>query len=202
MINNRNSILIESVTQKGEEFIDVQYPPTMENLNPLKRDNMKFISWFRVKQFFGDGKYCLFNNIKVRSQVLRDKGYSYLIDSLNILSTQPGLIIRLFEYTEKNDQGIYSIWVNVNGMWKEILVDENVPIYGLKDGGKAKFMFSSPNHEKREIWLLLLEKALAKAYGGYHRLYSGNETYVLRDLTGAPVISHQVVNIPDNQKIT
>lgn len=49
MINNRNSILIESVTQKGEEFIDVQYPPTMENLAPLKRPNMKFISWFRIK---------------------------------------------------------------------------------------------------------------------------------------------------------
>lgn len=89
------------------------------------------------------------------------------MDSLNILSTQPGLVIRLFEYTEKNDQGIYSIWVNVNGLWKEILVDENVPIYSLQEGGKAKFMFTSPNHEKREIWLLLLEKALAKAYGGY-----------------------------------
>lgn len=131
MINNRNSILIESVTQKEEEFIDLQYPPTMDNLLPLKRENMKFISWFRIKQFFSDGKYCLFNNIKVRSQILRDKGYSYLIDSLNILSTQPGLIIRLFEYTEKNDQGIYSIWVNVNGIWKEILVDENIPIYSL-----------------------------------------------------------------------
>jgi calpain-15 len=62
-------------------------------------------------------------------------------------------------------------------------------------------LFSSPNHDKREIWLLLLEKALAKAYGGYHKLYSGNETYILRDLTGAPVIAHQIVNIPDQQQI-
>jgi hypothetical protein len=58
-------------------------------------------------------------------------------------------------------------------------------------------MFTSPNHEKREIWLLLLEKALAKAYGGYQRLYNGNETYILRDLTGAPVITHQVVHVQD-----
>ena len=77
-----------------------------------------------------------------------------------------------------------------------------MPIYSLEEEGKAKFMFSSPNHEKREIWLLLLEKALAKSYGGYHKLYNSNETYVLRDLTGAPVSSHEIVHIAENQAIT
>lgn len=190
MIDNSKNAIIDSAFQSSDQFVDLEYPPTLENLKNLKRENMKYISWFPIKDFFADQKYCLFNNIRLRSQIMRDKGFSYLIDALNILSTQPGLVIRLFEYTEKIDQGIYSIWINLNGIWKETLVDENVPIYSLEEDGKAKFMFTTPSHEKREIWYLLLEKALAKAYGGYHRLYNSNETYTLRDLTGAPVISN------------
>ena len=202
MVQNSNSAVIESALQSDVQFIDSEYPPVEENLQHLKRDNMKYISWFCIKDFFPDQKYCLFNNIKLRSQIMRDKGFSYLVDALNIMSTQPGLVIRLFEFTERTEQGIYSIWINFNGIWKEIVVDEHVPIYSLEEEGKAKFMFSNPNLEKREIWYLLLEKALAKAYGGYHRLYNSNETYTIRDLTGAPVISNQLIHIADQQHIT
>jgi calpain-15 len=202
MIDESRNEIIQSAVQRKEPFCDPEYPPITENLLSLKRDNMKYISWFPVSDFFAQQSYCLFNNIKVRSQIMRDKGYSYLVDSLNIMSTQPGLVIRLFEYTERVEQGVYSIWVNVNGIWREIIVDENVPIYSLEEDGKAKFMFTTPNHEKREIWHLLLEKALAKAYGGYQRLYNSNEAYTLRDLTGAPVISSELVHISENQNIT
>lgn len=145
MIDNSKNAVIDKAFQSTEQFIDPEYPPTMDNLKMLKRENMKYIAWFAIQDFFGDQKYCLFNNIRLRSQIMRDKGFSYLVDSLNVLSTQPGLVIRLFEFTEKIDQGIYSIWVNLNGIWKEVIVDENVPIYSLEEDGKAKFMFTNPN---------------------------------------------------------
>lgn len=37
-----------------------------------------------------------------------------------------------------------------------------------------------------EIWLLLLEKAYAKMYGGYLNIEGGNPSHALKDITGAP----------------
>ena len=82
MVQNSNSAVIESALQSDAQFIDSEYPPVEENLQHLKRDNMKYISWFCIKDFFPDQKYCLFNNIKLRSQIMRDKGFSYLVDAL------------------------------------------------------------------------------------------------------------------------
>jgi calpain-15 len=38
----------------------------------------------------------------------------------------------------------------------------------------------------KELWVLILEKAYAKAYGGYLPIEGGDPCYALRDLTGAP----------------
>lgn len=202
MISNKTGLFVQQCLEKEEEFVDANYGPTKENLEPLKKENMKFISWFRIKNFFKDGKFCLFNDIALKKQVLRDRGYSHIVDALNALSVQPCLVIRLFEYTETNKNGIYSIWINLNGIWKEIIVDDYVPIFSYEENGKAQFYFSSPDLEKREIWMILLEKALAKAYGGYDRLYNGASNYVLRDLTGAPVVTESIIHIAEKQKIT
>lgn len=44
--------------------------------------------------------------------------------------------------------------------------------------------FSRANGE--ELWVILLEKAYAKAYGSYEAIEGGNPAIALRDLTGAP----------------
>lgn len=202
LISNKTGTLLHEALESDKEFVDQGYAPTMENLQPLKRENMGFISWFRIMNFFKDGKFCLFNDFSLKKQVLRDRGYSHIVDAMNALSTQPCLVIRLFEYTETNKKGVYSIWLNVNGMWKETIIDDYVPIFSYDEKGKAQFYFSSPNLEKREIWMILLQKALAKAYGGFDRLYNGNSNYILRDLTGAPVKTHPIIYIAGKQKIT
>lgn len=202
MISSKTSNFIQETLEKPDPFVDASYPPTMENLTPLKRENMNFISWFKLPNFFKDGKFCLFNDFSLRKQVLRDRGYSHITDALNVLSVQPCLVIRLFEYTETNQKGIYSVWLNINGMWKEIIIDDYIPIFSYQEKGKVQFYFLTPNLDKREVWMILLQKALAKAYGGFHRLYNGSSAYILRDLTGAPVGTESIIYIAEKQKIT
>lgn len=36
------------------------------------------------------------------------------------------------------------------------------------------------------MWVILLEKAYAKAYGSYWEIVGGDPVHALRDLTGAP----------------
>lgn len=124
-------------------------------------------------------------------------GYSYIIDALNTLSSQPGLVVRLFESTQKNPQGFYQIWLNICGEWKEVLIDDHIPIFCNKDKTKAQFYFTNPSSDpqNREIWYLLLEKALAKVFGSYKGLYAGSEANLLRCLTGAPVNDFPVIHI-------
>lgn len=48
--------------------------------------------------------------------------------------------------------------------WKTIVIDEKIPCYA----GTTKPRFAQAN--SREIWVLLMEKAFAKMYGGYDKL--------------------------------
>jgi calpain-15 len=61
------------------------------------------------------------------------------------------------------------------------VVDDYFPIIG-----PGRPAFARPTEGQNEIWVMLLEKAYAKAYGGYYRLNLGRAGEALRDLTGAP----------------
>ena len=64
------------------------------------------------------------------------------------------------------------------GEWTNIVVDDYFPCFNNTTA------FSRANGD--ELWVLLLEKAYAKAYGSYEIIEGGNPAFALRDLTGAP----------------
>lgn len=94
----------------------------------------------------------------------------------------PEAIFRLFG---ENDEmtvckhGVYSVLLCLDGRWKEVVVDDYFP---CDQGGHPAF--SRPLHQ--EIWVMLLEKAVAKAFGNYANLESGHSGFAMNLLTGAP----------------
>jgi hypothetical protein len=116
--------VIQQLEQSGQVFADPEHSPTDETIKSVQTANMKYISWYRIHDFYGDRDYAIFQKFKIKDQVMRNMGYSYIIDALNTLSSQPGLVVRLFESTQKNPQGFYQIWMNVCGEWKETLIDD------------------------------------------------------------------------------
>lgn len=195
---------IDKVLESGaQEFKDLSFSPEDQSLNPIAQKNsklVKFIFWYRIKNFFKE-KYSLYKEIKMSTQVAYNPAYSYIIDAMNVLSTQPGLVLRLFEKKKVNSQGIYSVWLNINGIWKNFIIDDYLPVFGDVNK-RTQFFFSTPNPEQCEIWYCLLEKALAKAYGGYHCLANGTENYAMRDFTGAPYKISEIGTIPQGKILT
>jgi calpain-15 len=100
---------------------------------------------------------------------------------LEIYSIRKNIRVNLFYLSKQSqEKGVYGVWLNINGMWKLITLDSYFPMkYGQ--------LFGSRN-EGAELWVMLIEKAYAKAFGSYMTIEGrgGSPTDALRDLTGAP----------------
>ena len=70
------------------------------------------------------------------------------------------------------------MWLNLFGEWQHVVIDDFIPVKNKAPS------YSRANGD--ELWVLLLEKAYAKAYGSYEIIEGGNPAIALRDLTGAP----------------
>lgn len=105
-------------------------------------------------------------------------GDCYFLCALSALAERPNLILRLFHSKEYNDCGFYAVWLNFFGEWTLYTIDDIFPCF------KNQPAFSKSNGD--ELWVILLEKAYAKAYGSYEIIEGGNPSTALKDLTGAP----------------
>ncbi len=88
---------------------------------------------------------------------------SWLLSAVSALAERPALLERLFITKELNEYGIYRVKICKNGEWVTVTVDDYFPCYPL---GAPIFARTQGN----ELWLLLLEKALAKLHGSYSSL--------------------------------
>lgn len=89
---------------------------------------------------------------------------------------------RLFENSKYlSPNGSYCVWLwDSNLQISPVVVDDRLP---FDDEDKPVYTDSAPY-----IWLMLLEKALAKKLGGYHRLYEATCMEVVGFLTGSPFV--------------
>lgn len=69
------------------------------------------------------------------------------------------------------------------GEWRLVLVDDYFPCNSLNHPAYSKS--NGP-----ELWVLLIEKAYAKAYGNYKKIEAGLTGQAIRDLTGSPYTYH------------
>lgn len=96
------------------------------------------------------------------------RGYSFkLMYVVNfLLKLNPIIISRLFENKKFiNPFGIYCIWLKgMDGLFAPIIINDE---FAFNTDGD--FIYSSIGVD-HSIWFILLEKAIAKLLGGYHRI--------------------------------
>jgi hypothetical protein len=128
----------------------------------------------------------------------------WLCASLAALALQPDRVINLFTSRCNPALGFYEVRFNSCGRWKSVSVDDSFPLVSRRGLG-ATLICSRPAPRcavatqttsqchadvslwsHREGWVMLLEKAFAKAHGGYSSLQNGYGSEALQGLTGFP----------------
>jgi len=126
-------------------------------------------------------------NSKIEKKVSSLADYNGNVLFMSILSglaIEPSLIKRLVDVEVFNNFGVYSIWLNFEGFWRKVIVDDRMPY------DEQGFVYSGVNPDTLSIWPLLIEKAYAKCYEGYNRIpIDKGLAFYLKDLTGAPVLA-------------
>ena len=137
--------------------------------------------WYKPKDIFKGEDYCVMKSpvkpMDVRQRVLGD---CYFLSSLMALADYPHRLERIFRTKEVQPSGCYCVALCVMGVWEEIIIDDSFPC--SKVSKKPCFSDSL----KKELWVLLIEKAFAKISGGYSNLFGGLDSEAMYMLTGAP----------------
>ena len=184
-------------------FIDLEFPPLPNSLMSKTtadfEDSKAFegLIWKRAIEF---AEYPhLFGPMISISDIEQGKlGNCGFAASLTAISIYPELIKDLFLFpvvnAENNNNhnnnfnektissiGLYEIRLCHNGIWRHYTIDDLIPCnyYGTP-------AFSS-HENKNLLWVSLIEKCAAKAYGGYDRLIAFCKLNAFNDLTGCPV---------------
>ena len=179
--------LMQYCRQNRFVFVDKQFQPNKSALagNPVHREyrnQFDQLRWVRPKEIFKSQPFALFADISPNDILQGSLGDCYFLCALASLAEFPDLISRLFDFDTCNEHGVQSLWLNINGAWKNFIIDEYLPC--VSGSGQHNLAFSKTT--QNELWVLLLEKAYAKAYGSFWDIVGGDPAVALRDLTGAP----------------
>ena len=107
-------------------------------------------------------------------------GNCWTIASIASIAEDTGDIYKLFDTKERNAAGIYSIRLWNMGIPVSVVIDD---YFAFKADNTPAFAPLSP---QKEIWPMLLEKAIAKSIANYDFAAVGTPNDAMFIATGAP----------------
>eukprot|EP00756_Hemistasia_phaeocysticola_P008073 Hpha_TRINITY_DN14485_c3_g1::TRINITY_DN14485_c3_g1_i1::g.157968::m.157968/K08582/CAPN15; calpain-15 len=159
------------------EYTDSSFPPEPATLGGKDAQDTS-ITWTRASQM--QEGMCLFQGEIEPGDIQQGGlGNCWLMSSFACLAEYPGALQNMFDQRETSQRGKYTITLYENGRPKEVTIDDFIP---CKYGKNPKY--AQPNGP--EMWVMLLEKAVAKSYGSYEAIVGGNVMKGLAMLTGDP----------------
>ena len=200
--------------KKNIKFIDLDFLPSDELVIGKYDNSMKeyldyIIHWRRPEDFITDDlitenisekELRVFNNNgepepnDIHQGLLPD---NHLASAFSALAEKYNLIKRLFKSEKYNNFGIYQIKLCVAGEWITIVIDDLFPCIPLSPPLVSR-------SQSNELWILILEKAMAKIYDCYYNLTNVNIADFLMVLTGCPTLFFSIedeLRISDKEKL-
>lgn len=99
------------------------------------------------------------------------------MSAFSVVALYPALLRKLFVLADPK-QGKYIIRLYKDGKWKLVTIDDRIPC------NREGYPAFGHNTNKSEIWVVILEKAVAKLLGSYEALHGGYLEEGIALLTG------------------
>jgi hypothetical protein len=122
---------------------------------------------------------------------------------MTILGAQaPQYLVSMFERTESAsdpERGRFVLRLFVDSAPKDVVIDDYVPCgEALIPGGEPRLLATpfqyDKQHNRKIIWPVLVEKAIAKEYGSYEHLNGGAIDDALMLITGTAAFRYNLLN--------
>ncbi|CAE7939422.1 DEK1, partial [Symbiodinium sp. KB8] len=166
--------------EHGVKFVDLEFPPVEASLfsaasKHAPKPGARKITWRRATDFLDPDKLDVFVQGVEPSDISQGAlGDCWLLCSIAACTEFPWLITRMFqvhgddaEPQSANPYGVYKVRLCKNGQWQYVRLDDYFPCYPGSGPVYAK------THEQQELWVPLVEKAMAKLCGTYDALRAG-----------------------------
>lgn len=140
--------------------------------------------WRRIvqvedKSCKGKESWTIFRNPSPDDAIQGEAENCWFLCAVSLLAQKEELLRDVFITDRFCEEGLYQVRLCKDGNWKTVIVDDRFPC-----DEKGNLKYSRP--QNKQLWVMLLEKAAAKLYGGYEALHSGLVVESLTMLTGEP----------------
>jgi len=178
-------------------YIDTDFSPCSENIGSLvgietflPGDEPSRIAWFRPFAPSSRNEHFCHSSAPITQSKMFIDANSPLWTVLNLLATDPRNLRRIFANNIKNDRGVYSVTLHIDGRPQQVVIDDVFPC-----DAATGIPLCNTCAGCMDPWPSLVEKALAKVHGCFAAVYALPLTTLLEELFGCPISTHKATSV-------